>query len=82
MEYKEADKTAIALTAAIIRPAAHKMATPEQLQALECVARRWPTIVTPFTVMMCDTCLIGQVGYEDGSPAMWIGIETDGCTHS
>lgn len=56
-------------------------ASNKQKEALNLICQKWSKIWTPFEKMICDDCLIGQVGSEE-SPMIWLGIEQDGYVHS
>jgi len=55
--------------------------TKEQIKALETIKERWATVTAPVPFLGGDGCAMVQVTGENGG-SMWLGIETDGYTHS
>lgn len=57
--------------------------TEAQKEAIERLKKEWSSVSEP-TAMYWDKsgCVMVAVGYSDGKTGMWIGIETDGYTHT
>lgn len=56
---------------------ASKTLTPEQIKALEKIQQRWEMPeVMEISPMFIGGCIMINVG------SMWLGVETDGYTHS
>jgi hypothetical protein len=55
--------------------------TPQQWEALGRVRERWDWVADPGFLPL-EKCLMVHVGSNETGAEMWLGIETDGHTHS
>lgn len=70
-----------ALTDYVTKQAFDQM-TDKQRVSLDRVLARNCKVLSPFDLLVGDNCIIGQIEYLETGLSIWLGIETDGYTHS
>ena len=53
----------------------------QQTQALETIKKKWAFVGVPYYDSF-NKCYMVAVSQEQNTPSIWLGIETDGYTHS